>query len=130
MDRLFLDANILFSAAYRHDSRMLKIWGLKEVVLCTSRHAIEEARANLEENEQRKRLAQLVLDVEIFEMSADRPADGVSLPDKDVPILLAALNARATHLLTGDRHHFGVYMGKTIEGILLQLPAEYLRSRK
>jgi hypothetical protein len=28
--------------------------------------------------------------------------EGVSLPEKDVPILLAAIEARATHLLTGD----------------------------
>jgi uncharacterized protein len=129
MDRLFLDANILFSAAYRHDAGLLRIWRLKDVVLCSSQHAIQEARSNLEEAEQLDRLAKLVEVLEIFEMSLRRLPDGVSLPDKDVPILLAALNARATHLLTGDLRHFGALMNNRIEGILIQLPGEYLKSR-
>jgi hypothetical protein len=43
-----------------------------------------------------------------------------------VPILLAAIEARATHLLTGDIRHFGLYFGKRIEGIRIMLPGEYL----
>lgn len=130
MDRLFLDANILFSAAYLPDAGMLKIWKLKGVLLFASRHAIQEARANLEEAAQRDRLARLVEDVQLFEMSMDPLPAGISLPDKDVPILLAAINARATHLLTGDLRHFGVYMNKKVEGLVIQLPGEYLRTRK
>jgi hypothetical protein len=49
------------------------------------------------------------------------------LPDKDVPILLAAIEARATHLITGDVRHFGAYFGKRIEGILVLLPGDYLK---
>ena len=45
----------------------------------------------------------------------------------DVPILLAAIAARATHLLTGDLRHFGSYLGKRVEGILVLPPGEYLR---
>jgi hypothetical protein len=51
------------------------------------------------------------------------------LPEKDVPILLAALEARATHLLTGDVQHFGPYFGERIEGMVIVLPGEYLRMR-
>ena len=43
--------------------------------------------------------------------------EGVSLPEKDVPILLAAIEARATHPLTGNLRHFGSYFGKRVEGI-------------
>jgi len=57
MDRLFLDANVLFSAAYRPNAGLLKLWKLKDVVLCFSRYALEEARINLGEETQRNRLA-------------------------------------------------------------------------
>jgi len=51
----------------------------------------------------------------------------VLLPDKDVPILLAAIEARATHLITGDLRHFGPYFGKKIQGILVLPPRNYLK---
>jgi hypothetical protein len=40
---------------------------------------------------------------------------------------LAAIEARATHLLTGDFRHFGSYFGKKLEGIFVLPPGEYLR---
>jgi len=36
MDRLFLDANVLFSAAYRPQVGLVRLWKLKDVVLCSS----------------------------------------------------------------------------------------------
>ncbi|HXX44210.1 MAG TPA: PIN domain-containing protein [Candidatus Acidoferrales bacterium] len=129
MDRLFLDANILFSAAYRPDAGLLQLWKLKRTTLCSSHYAVEEARVNLTENAQRRRLARLARAVQLFDaVPRDLPA-GLSLPDKDVPILLAAIEARATHLITGDARHFGPYFGKRIEGILVSSPADYLRER-
>src|ERR1700751_2609222 len=59
MDRLFLDANILFSAAYRHSSGLLAQRRLKDVKLCSSRYALEEARINLSDEAQRRRLVNL-----------------------------------------------------------------------
>jgi uncharacterized protein len=47
---------------------------------------------------------------------------------KDKPILLAAMEARATHLITGDVQHFGPCFGKRIEGILILTPADYLKN--
>jgi len=47
MDRLFLDANVLFSAAYKTESGPLQLWKLKNATLCSSRYALEEARINL-----------------------------------------------------------------------------------
>ena len=52
MDRLFLDANVLFSAAYRIDAGLLQLWKLKNVTLCSSRYALEEARINLANEDQ------------------------------------------------------------------------------
>lgn len=127
MDRLFLDANVLFSAAYRPNAGLLKLWKLKNVALCSSRYALEEARMNLSEEVQRGRLARLARKVTLFEAPERGLPRGVALPDKDAPILLAAIEAQATHLLTGDVRHFGAYFGKRIEGILVMLPGDYLR---
>jgi uncharacterized protein len=128
MDRLFLDANILFSAANSPNAGLLCLWQLKNVVLCSSRYAVEEARFNLAVESQRRRLARLAQDVQLFDpLSRDLPA-GVSLPNRDEPILLAAMEARATHLITGGVHHFGQCFGKRIEGILILTPADYLKT--
>ncbi len=42
-----------------------------------------------------------------------------------MPILLAAIDGRATHLLTGDREHFGSFYRREIGGVLILPPAEY-----
>ena len=127
MDRLFLDANVLFSAAYRANAGLLELWTLKNVVLCSSRYAQEEASINLEQDIQKRRLQKLARAIEFFDpIPRGLPRD-VILPDKDVPILQAAIAARATHLITGDLHHFGRYFGKSIEGMLVLPPGEYLR---
>ena|ERR1700739_4030511 len=127
MDRLFLDANILFSAAYRPNAGLLMFWKLKNVVLCSSHYALEEARINLEQDVQKRRLEKLAKVIEFFDPIALGSPRKVDLPEKDVPILLAAIAARSTHLVTGDVHHFGRYFGKTIEGMLVLPPGDYLR---
>ncbi len=129
MDRLFLDANVLFSAAYQPDAGLLQLWRLDNVALCSSRYAMEEARINLANEGQRTRLAKLSRSLQLFEASQSQLPRGISLPEKDVPILLAAMSARATHLLTGDLRHFGPYFGRKIEGIVIMLPGKYLRER-
>ena len=50
---------------------------------------------------------------------------GIRLPEKDLPILLAAIDGEATHLLTGDWEHFGPYSRQEIAGVLILPPAEY-----
>ena len=96
MDRLFLDANVLLSAAYRSDTGLLELRKLKEVVLCSSRYALEEARINLNSEVQRTRLVRLAGKVQLFEAGERGLPHGVALPEKDVPILLAAIEAHAT----------------------------------
>src|SRR5208283_1605233 len=114
MDRLFLDANVLFSAAYRPNAGLLQFWKLKKVALCSSHYALAEARVNLTEDAQKRRLASLAVSLQLFDASARKLPSGISLPAKDRPIILAALEAHATHLITGDLHHFGQYFGKKI----------------
>jgi predicted nucleic acid-binding protein len=129
MERLFLDANVLFSAAYRPNAGLLKLWRLPHVELCTSRYALEEARVNLSEDAQRRRLDRLAAKLNFFDSTSHALPPGVQLPEKDIPILLAAIEARCTHLITGDLRHFGPYFGKKLSGILVLLPADYLRLR-
>lgn len=126
MNRVFLDANILFSAGWREKAGLLRLWRLTDVTLLTSRYAFEEARRNLETQEQRKRLIQLMVNVDLVTDFAygDLPLD-VVLPEKDRPILLAAIRAHATHLLTGDKQHFGPLYGQSISGVLILRPADY-----
>ena len=102
MDRLFLDANILFSAAYSANAGLLQFWKLRSVVLCSSRYALEEAAINLAQDIQKRRLEKLAVAIEFFEPISHALPQNLILPEKDVPILLAALSARATHLITGD----------------------------
>ena len=129
--RVFLDANVLFSAAYRERAGLLELWELPRVALLTSGYAAEEARRNLEDEEARRRLHHLLKEVEILpEATRLTLPDGIRLTEKDRPILLAAIAARATHLLTGDVSDFGPYFGKRIQGVLIQTPAAFLVSRR
>ena len=134
MHKLFLDANVLFSAAYRPNTPIRRLWRLSEIRLFTSSYAVGEAYRNLLEDQQRRDLTELLVPISIVETSTDTDAsptpETAKLPEKDVPILLAAIVAGATHLITGDVTHFGQYYGEQVEGILVLSPAVYLREYK
>lgn len=118
---------MLFSAAYRKDARVGRLWELEGARLVTSAYAIEEARRNLDRPARTRRLEKRVAGLEVVPSLPDRPLPrGVTLPEKDRPILLAALHAEATHLLTGDVTHFGPYLGTEVEGLRILTPARYL----
>lgn len=128
MDRLFLDANILFSAAWRPDAGLRRFWTLPEVSLFTSAYAIEEALRNLPQEEQLDRLDQLLIEVQVVsEWDHIALPEDIVLPEKDIPILQAAIVGQATHLITGDIGDFGIYFGRNIDGVEILLPAIYLR---
>lgn len=128
MDRLFLDANVLFSAAYGSKG-ILQLWELAQqgkVSLITSAYAVEEARRNLDRPEHRHRLDELLKSVAIVpEAESKIPCPG-PLPEKNRPVLLAAIQAGATHLVTGDIRHFGPYRLQRIAGVLICTPRDYL----
>jgi uncharacterized protein len=130
VDRLFLDANILFSASYREDAGVAVLWSLENVGLFSSPYAIEEAKRNLADPAQHKRLDRLLQTLHMVQAATTDEAirREVDLPEKDWPILGGAIAAQATHLITGDLKHFGRYFGKQIHGILVLPPADYLRT--
>ena len=132
MQRVFLDANILFSAAYREKAGLLRIWRLPGVALLTSNYAAQEAASNLSDPVQRERLRMLLNSVAVLPhqyVLPDMPPC-MNLPTKDTPIFQAAMSAGASVLLTGDVAHFGRFFGKTIAGVRILSPADYLREFK
>ena len=131
MDRLFLDANVLFSAAYRERTGLLRLWELSDTQVFTSRYAAAEARRNLPTQEQQKRLDSILERTELTDEGDPRTIDDEKLlPKKDRPILRAAVLGKATHLITGDLAHFGRFFGKRLQGVMVMPPADYLASRE
>jgi len=133
VDRVFLDANVLFSAAYAPDSRLRSLWSLAGVELVTSEFALEEARRNLVLHQS---VGVAVLDELLAGMTITSAlaAEGCLPPDlalaeKDRPILAAAVALGCTHLLTGDTRHFGALYGRRVQGVRILTPAAYLHDR-
>jgi predicted nucleic acid-binding protein len=126
VDRVFLDANVLFSAAYRPTSKLRELWRRPGVELLTSAYAMEEALRNLDDGEQRQSLRKLLESLTVVGETPER-ALRVELVAKDRPILAAAIAARSTYLLTGDLRDFGRFLGQSVEGVRIVQPAEYLR---
>lgn len=131
---MFLDANVLFSAAYRPASPLNELFSIPGLRLLTSHLAEREAAVNLlaHKPDALTRSETLVGGLELVaEAGAEtRLPDDVVLPENDTRILAAAVAAGATHLLTGDRRHFGNLYGRQVRGVLVLTPAEYLRGRR
>lgn len=126
MARVFLDANVLFSAAYRPNAGLLRLWHLAQTELVTSEYAAIEALRNLVDPEQRRRLLRLLMGVEVTASRPEPTLPDAGLPDKDRPILEAAVAARCDVLLTGDHRHFGQLFGTTVSGVQVLTPARYI----
>lgn len=125
--RLFLDANILFSAAYREGSPVELLFALARAGHCTlltSAFAQEEARRNItaKKPERLETLEGLLRQVALVgepSAAAVASAEKHGLPPKDAPILAAAVLAKADVLVTGDRTHFGHLYGTAVEEVLV-----------
>jgi uncharacterized protein len=118
--RVFLDANILFTAAYSPDglsALLLELGAAGRVTLLTSPLAIVEAERNLEAKRPtalpalRESLTAVRVVTEPATADVERltPAE---LSSKDRPLLAAAIVARATHFVTGDLADFGRWMDR------------------
>lgn len=129
MVRDFLDANILFSAAYRPDSGLLRLWEVADVELVVSPLVLQEAEVNLDTQEQHERLLNLARRCTLAsppdESNAGQREDH-GLPAKDRPVLWAAIDVQCQYRVTGDKRHFGHLMGRTIEGVKVVLASDLL----
>lgn len=117
--RLFLDANVLFTAAHNPSGKAALVIELgKEgyFALATSLYASEEARRNLERKfpQSSGRLDSLLRSIPLVPHPPDLPFPP-TLAGKDRPIFQAAVAWDATHLLTGDPKDFGPFMNRPEE---------------
>jgi len=130
--RLFLDANILFTAAHnpRGKAALVIELGIQSYwPLYSSAYAWEEARRNLERKFPQS-LDTLTAIRPCVQFSEHRPdlQYPAGLVEKDQPIFQAALACRATHLLTGDLKDFGPFMNQPEKtyGVCIQTIADFL----
>ena len=133
--RIFLDANILFSAAksagaIRQLLRQLNERGHK---LVADDYVATEARRNLVRkagSDTIPYLDALLLKIEVnhAQHSPQRTGfpqtDADWLPEKDRPVLLAAIALHCDALVTGDRTDFGSGFGRTFGGVAIYAPAQ------
>ncbi len=130
--RLFLDANILFSAAKSQGAvrRFLATLRAQGHSLVADGYVIGEAQRNLEAKfpPSVRELESLLLGVEVAVKVAAPLAPELcpELPQKDRPVLAAAILNGCDGLLTGDKTHFASLYGKTVTGVTgvtIQSPA-------
>jgi predicted nucleic acid-binding protein len=133
--RVFLDANILFSASKSDGAirRLLErlIEGGQE--LWVDAFVVEEARRNLATKfpESLGRLEFVLENVKHLPTSARAPLPAEvagMLPEKDRPVLAAAIRACCDALVTGDRTHFGSLYGRTVNGVTIHSPSSLAAS--
>ena len=133
MCRVFLDANVLFTAAHNPTGKaafVVELAGQGHWDVLTSAFGVEEARRNLARkySDCLPTFERIIADVTVI---AIRRADEcwLPLPEKDRPIFAAAHQCGATHRLTGDRRHFGPFMNDPAQtaGIMIQTVADFLR---
>lgn len=133
--KLFLDANILFTAAYSPEGIARALFDLADAghcSLCTSAFAREEARRNLSLKAPANVSnldALLPLVTIVSEPAPEKTtwAAALPLPPKDAPIMAAAVSCAADILATGDRRDFGHLYGRNVEGVRVLSPREALR---
>ncbi|MCC6680833.1 MAG: DNA-binding protein [Phycisphaeraceae bacterium] len=118
MLRVFLDANVLFSASNSGSpiARLIDLL-IERGQAVTSDFAVEEARRNvlLKRPNWSDDLSALLAQVQIVpSIQFDLP---VELVAKDQPILCTAIRCGCGYLATGDRRDFGHLFGHTIEGV-------------
>ncbi len=119
--KVFLDANVLFSAALP-GSRMGEFLGFvgKHAELASSQAAVDEALRNVARKasdapEVAQSLQKLLQSVSLTSLVAGLP--GVELVEKDRHILGAAVASQSSHLLTGDERHFKHLFGTVVIGV-------------
>jgi uncharacterized protein len=126
--RIFLDANVLFSAA-KSDGAVREL--ISRLVgsgheCVVDEYVVVEARRDLE-SKGPEALAELDALLSRFNVAPPlapaRAVKGIEwLPEKDKPVLYAAMSLRCDVLITGDRTHFGPGYGKSFGGVTIHSP--------
>ena len=131
--RIFLDANVLFSAARASGAMRQMLEALKSQghVLVAEAYVCTEAQRNLAAKAGEQALQDLEVILATIEVTGARQVISASqaqavhwLPEKDRPVLLAAIALRCDALVTGDKTHFGIGYGQSFAGVTLYSPAQ------
>ena len=130
--RLFLDANVLFTAVHNPGGKaalVIELGVQGHWTLFSSTYAKEEARRNLE-----RKFPQCLNSLEkvqnhinfVDHQSSLAYPKGLAI--KDQPIFQAALICQASHLLTGDIKDFGRFMNQPEDtmNVCIQTVADFL----
>ncbi len=134
--RVFLDANILFSAAKTAGAvrDLLSRLEAGGHVLCADAYVVEEARRNLiaKGPEAVATLEAMLARVEVaaFQPGAVTARVAALVHEKDRPVVAAAARLRCDVLLSGDRTHFGALYGERVMDVAVHSPrslAQWLR---
>lgn len=131
--RIFLDANILFSAAKKAGAMQAFLAQLRTVghTLVADGYVVGEARRNLEAKfpQARGDFESLLTEVKAVAGVCASLPDRIApeLPQKDRPVLAASIHHRCVILMTGDKTHFGRFYGQSIEGVTIHSPASLAR---
>jgi uncharacterized protein len=134
--RIFLDANVLFSAAQSDGAvrRLLSLLLAQKHVGVVDAYVVHEARRNVAAKAV-QRNASAVQDLELLlsqleqisthaqPLNAEQKNMADWLPEKDRPVLWAAMALGCDALVTGDKTHFGQGYGKRFAGVLVLSPA-------
>lgn len=126
--RVFLDANTLFSAAKSDGAvrAMLQLLVDRGHDCRADAYVVTEARRNLTAKgpEALDVLNTLLADLQIAAATpaAEQSGDLDWLPEKDRPVLAAAMRLGCEVLVTGDRTHFGPGYGQTFGGVTIHSP--------
>ena len=131
--RIFLDANILFSAA-KSDGAVRRLLGMlvdAGHTCCVDDYVVAEARRNLARKGVQGLAALEALLPRLESAAAEVPRDTPDapwawLPEKDRPVLAAAIRLRCDALLTGDRTDFGAGYGRAFGGVVIHSPRSLL----
>lgn len=126
--QIFLDANVLFSAA-KSDGAVRKLLTLLEQSnhqCWVDSYVIEEARRSLAAKacDRMSGFQRLLSRMKAASAQRVDPALEASLPlpAKDRPVLAAAIHLGCETLVTGDRTHFGALYGRTVCGVSIHSP--------
>jgi predicted nucleic acid-binding protein len=126
--RIFLDANVLFSAAKSEGAvrRLLDLVIEAGHECWADGYVVEEARRNLVAKAP-EGLPALNALLARMRLAAAQPhplasAATAAVPEKDRPVLAAAIRLECDALVTGDRTHFGAFYGKTLGDVTIYSP--------
>jgi len=129
VDRVFLDSNVVVSAALLANSKFRRLWELEDAVLLTSDYVLDEVVRNVQRPEHKSALLALRSKLVLVTQWHRELSNAGGIVAKDRAILAAAIAGSATHLLTGDKRHFGHLYGRSVAGVLVLSPGDYLAAR-